>query len=115
MDYTIKEINGNLVIFLIEPGLIGLQELLNTIDTYKITLEDIIEKIDLVRNGESRAEQIGTEKAMIEITPNGIEIYDMFVGLIEDEELFPTIYLSYNELHEIIQIWKCEKEQYFTI
>ncbi|MCM3537764.1 hypothetical protein M1E11_10025 [Bacillus sp. JZ8] len=112
MKYNIKEKDNKIIILFDDPNLIGLQELLNTIDMFNITLEDIMEKIDLVLSEESGFEEIGSENVMIQISKNGSEIYDLYKGIVEEDELFPTIYLSNKELKDIIGSWNDEKKQF---
>lgn len=103
MNYTFKKTdNGDKTIIFEDSKYIGLQELINTIHFYNISLEDILCKIELVQKDKTEQEEIGSEKAMIEITKNNVEIYDLFVGLVEDEDLFPTIEISTDELKKVI-------------
>ncbi|EDO1367925.1 hypothetical protein GZ243_002068 [Listeria monocytogenes] len=85
----------------------GLGDLLN-IDFSSITLEDILDKIE---NGVSKFEEIGTERNIVEIRKNECMIYDAFDGLLDDDELNPTINLSTLEFKKIVIDWKVEREK----
>ncbi|EAC9052905.1 hypothetical protein KW11_11570 [Listeria monocytogenes] len=87
----------------------GLGDLLN-IDFSSITLEDILDKINKIKNGESEFEEIGTERSIVEIRKNECMIYDAFDGLLDDE-LNPTINLSTLEFKKIVMDWKAEREK----
>ena len=102
MQYQVRDENGRKYILFDDEQYIGLQELINTIELYKITLDEILEKIELVQSGSSLFEEIGTEKAMIEMSSGRAEIYDLFQGLVTDEDLFPTIEISLENLKEIV-------------
>ncbi|EAG9426240.1 hypothetical protein CW829_03665 [Listeria monocytogenes] len=88
----------------------GLGDLLN-IDFSSITLEDILYKINKIENGESEFEEIGTERSIVEIWKNKCMIYDAFDGLLDDDELNPTINLSTLEFKKIVMDWKTEREK----
>ncbi|EAE6207628.1 hypothetical protein RKK46_001187 [Listeria innocua] len=88
----------------------GLGDLLN-IDFSSITLEDILYKINKIENGESEFEEIGTERSIVEIRKNECMIYDAFDGLLDDDELNPTINLSTLEFKKIVMDWKVEREK----
>lgn len=109
MDYKIERNNDQLTIILEDPNFIGLQELLNTIDMFNISLDDILTKIKWVQSGLSNYEEVGSENAMIEISGGGSKVYDLYDGLLDKEELFPTISVSNEELKAIVEIWKYEK------
>ncbi|MDA7028439.1 hypothetical protein PJ311_18030 [Bacillus sp. CLL-7-23] len=66
----------------------------------------------MVLSGESLFEEISSEAAMIEISKNYSKIYDLFEGILDESELFPTISLANEELKDIIELWKNEKEQF---
>lgn len=87
----------------------GLGDLLN-IYFSSITLEDILDKINKIKNGESEFEEIGTERSIVEIRKNECMIYDAFDGLLDDE-LNPTINLSTLEFKKIVRDWKTEKDK----
>ncbi|ENI8404619.1 hypothetical protein ABZY94_001209 [Listeria monocytogenes] len=89
---------------------IGLGDLLN-IDFSSITLEDILDKINKIENGKSEFEEIGTERSIVEIRKNECMIYDAFDGLLDDDELNPTINLSTLEFKKIVMDWKTEREK----
>lgn len=86
----------------------GLGDLLN-IYFSSITLEDILDKINKIKNGESEFEEIGTERSIVEIRKNECMIYDAFDGLLDDE-LNPTINLSTLEFKKIVMDWKAERK-----
>ncbi|EOF7810996.1 hypothetical protein ACK2L4_000265 [Listeria monocytogenes] len=88
----------------------GIGDLLN-IDFSSITLEDILYKINKIENGESEFEEIGTERSIVEIRKNECMIYDAFDGLLDDDELNPTINLSTLEFKKIVRDWKTEKDK----
>ncbi|WP_260449294.1 hypothetical protein [Listeria marthii] len=88
----------------------GLGDLLN-IDFSSITLEDILDKNNKIENGESEFEEIGTERSIVEIRKNECMIYDAFDGLLDDDELSPTINLSIFEFKKIVMDWKAEREK----
>ncbi|EPR4364849.1 hypothetical protein ACU54Z_002128 [Listeria monocytogenes] len=88
----------------------GLGDLLN-IDFSSITLEDILDKINKIKNGESEFEEIGTERSIVEIRKNECMIYDAFDGLLDDE-LNPTINLSTLEFKRIVMDWKAERKAF---
>ncbi|WP_235005467.1 hypothetical protein [Listeria monocytogenes] len=88
----------------------GLGDLLN-IYFSSITLEDILDKINKIKNGESEFEEIGTERSIVEIRKNECMIYDAFDGLLDDDELNPTINLSTLEFKKIVRDWKTEKDK----
>ncbi|WP_228465814.1 MULTISPECIES: hypothetical protein [Listeria] len=88
----------------------GLGDLLN-IDFSSITLEDILDKNNKIENGESEFEEIGTERSIVEIRKNECMIYDAFDGLLDDDELNPTINLSIFEFKKIVMDWKAEREK----
>lgn len=85
-------------------------DLLN-IDFTSITLEDILDKINKIENGKSEFEEIGTERSIVEIWKNKCMIYDAFDGLLDDDELNPTINLSTLEFKKIVMDWKTEREK----
>lgn len=88
----------------------GLGDLLN-IYFSSITLEDILDKINKIKNGESEFEEIGTERSIVEIRKNECMIYDAFDGLL-DGELNPTINLSTLEFKKIVMDWKAERKAF---
>lgn len=61
---------------------------------YNITLEDIVLKIELVKDNSSAKEVIGSERALVEILDEVVEISDLFEGIIDDEDLFPSIQIN---------------------
>ncbi|MFT8316913.1 MAG: hypothetical protein ABF651_01425 [Sporolactobacillus sp.] len=102
------------IIQFIDKKYIGLEELLNTDDS-EISLEEILEKLVLVENGHSQFEEIGNERSMLEIRKENCTIYDSFEGIIDDEDLNPTINISLEQLKKIILNWKVEKERLFKM
>lgn len=110
MDYNfIKTDDKKTIILFKENKYIGLQELINTIDLYNITLEDIVLKIELVQDNSSVKEVIGSERALIEISDEVVEISDLFEGIIDDEDLFPSIQIPTDKFKEIILDTICAK------
>lgn len=110
MDYNFKKANDKKTIILFkENKYIGLQELINTIDLYNITLEDIVLKIELVKDNSSAKEVIGSERALVEILDEVVEISDLFEGIIDDEDLFPSIQIPIDKFKEIILDTICAK------
>lgn len=89
---------------------IGLEELLNT-EGSEIGLEEILEKLTLVEKGQSQIEEIGNERSMLEIRKENCTIYDLFEGIIDDDELNPTVTISLEELKQIILNWMVERER----
>ncbi|HFK7778795.1 TPA: hypothetical protein ACGY5R_000325 [Listeria monocytogenes] len=70
-----------------------------------------MDKINKIENGESDFEEIGTERSIVEIRKNECMIYDDFDGLLDDDELNPTINLSTLEFKKIVMDWKAEREK----
>lgn len=103
MEYTIKLENQKKIILFPDERFIGLQEVLNTISLYSITLDDILEKIDLVDSGIEEQAEIGTERAIFVIKKTGVEIYDLFEGLVDDSDVFPSINISIPDLKKVIK------------
>ncbi|MDZ5759846.1 hypothetical protein RAK27_14385 [Carnobacterium maltaromaticum] len=111
MNYNfIKTDDKKTIILFKENKYIGLQELINTIDLYNITLEDIVLKIELVQDNSSVKEVIGSERALIEISDE-VVISDLFEGIIDDEDLFPSIQIPIDKFKEIILDTICAKNQ----
>jgi hypothetical protein len=108
MDYKIIKNSDTKFIEFSSKDYIGLQDLLNTIELYSITLDDMMKKLILVKNQESETEKIGTERVMLEMNENGVIVYDLFEGLVEDEELLPTIRISLDELERVILFYRNE-------
>jgi hypothetical protein len=107
MDYKIIiEESGSKIIIFEDLKFIGLQELLNTIDLFQIDLKDILHSIELVKNGQRKIVEIGSERAMIEMSMNNAEIYDLLEGIIDKEEVFPTINISLEELENVVLFWE---------
>lgn len=113
INYTIFDKEGFDKIPLIgfdDKQYIGLEDLLN-VDFSSITLDDILNKINKVENEESNFEEIGTERSMVEIKIDYCTIYDIFVGLIDDDELNPTVILPTYEFKKIVVDWKKERRK----
>ena len=89
---------------------VGLEDLLNTKGS-AITLEKILEKIVLVEENKSEFEEIGNERNMLEIKKDECIIYDLFAGMLDDDELNPTIYMSLSELKIVVVEWIQKKEE----
>ncbi|MBM5707348.1 hypothetical protein [Listeria ivanovii] len=89
---------------------VGLEDLLN-VDTSLITLDDILSEIDKVESGESSLEEIGSERSMVEIRKDECIIYDSFEGIVEDDELYPTIKMPTPEFKKIVVEWKAERKR----
>ena len=86
-----------------------LEDILNS-DT--ISVEQIIECIDCVVSKKYSYEEVGNERCIIQITVEESEIYDNFIGLIDDSELYSTIKMSTSELREFLILWKSKKEEF---
>lgn len=67
------------------------------------SLEDILNKIDLVISGVSQLEEIGTERSLAEIRLDITLIYDLFEELVSEEDIKPTVEIPTLKLKEIIQ------------
>ncbi|WP_234293049.1 hypothetical protein [Listeria ivanovii] len=98
------------VIHFFEEAYTGLGDLLN-VDYSLITLDDILSEIDKVESGESSLEEIGSERSMVEIRKDECVIYDAFEGIVEDDELYPTIKMPTPEFKKIVVEWKAEREK----
>ncbi|MBP2097700.1 hypothetical protein [Enterococcus rivorum] len=108
INYTFKQWKYNedslaeLIILFPEKKYVGLEELLNT-EGVAFSLEDILNKIDLVISGVSQLEEIGTERSLAEIRLDITLIYDLFEELVSEEDINPTVEIPTLKLKEIIQ------------
>jgi hypothetical protein len=101
------------IIHFTDKKYIGLEELLNT-EGSEISLEEILEKLNTVEDGQSRLEEIGNERSMLEIRKEKCVIYDLFEGIIDKDELNPTITIPIEQLKTIIQNWIIEKKKLYN-
>lgn len=90
---------------------ICLEDILNS---DSMSVEQIIECIDLVISKKVASEEIGNERCTIEITGECAEIYDAFIGLIDDSELYPTIKMPTIEFRSFLIFWENEKKEFLN-
>ncbi|MGR3779243.1 hypothetical protein ACT1UG_27095 [Bacillus paramycoides] len=117
INYGIFEVEGHKkrpIINFEDKEFIALEDLLN-VDYSLIGIDDILEKINNVEEGKSDYEEIGNERSLLEIERGQCTVSDMFEGLIEEDELYPTVRISILELKNIILKWKQEREKLLQI
>lgn len=110
MNYCFKRMDDKKTIILFkESKYIGLQELINTVELYNITLEEIVLRIELVKDNSSVKEVIGSERALIEISDEMVEISDLFEGVIDVGDLVLSIQIPIDKFKEVILDTICAK------
>ncbi|ALC82616.1 MULTISPECIES: hypothetical protein [Bacillus] len=106
-----REIHGQSKIITIfeDEKYISLEDILNF---ELISVDEIIDKVDSVMLGKSSLQEIGNERCLISVTKDGIEISDLFEGIIDDDELYPVVKLSNDEFRKFLLNWKKQKESF---
>lgn len=78
---------------------------------YAISEEEILAKLELVAAEKSGCEEIGTERSMLEIRPQGCTVYDLFDTLLAEDECFPTNRIRTGKQVELLKAWLARKAE----
>lgn len=71
---------------------------------------DVLNVIDRVLAGEREEEVSSGNRSMLEIKRDETRITDLFIGIMNEDEILPDVVLPTKDLRDFIMMWKRKKE-----